>query len=117
MRLEPPRHQAHALRADALIDFLFGEIQDGIWRFRRNPAVVRTIEQMSLTTSAGIRYLAPEIVLLFKSGPQKDQLRSKDQADFENALPHLEPERRAWLRWAITVIDPDHPWIEQLAGG
>jgi len=33
---------------------------------------------------------------------------------FENVLPTLEPERRAWLHWALVATVPDHPWVAEL---
>ena len=29
-------------------------------------------------------------------------------------LPHLEPARRAWVRWALLVTEPNHSWVEHL---
>jgi GrpB-like predicted nucleotidyltransferase (UPF0157 family) len=113
MRLELPRHQVHAHREDEFIDFLLTDIQE-VWRYRREPLVIRTLERMSLRSASGIPYLAPELALLFKSRNTSNHDRPKDQADFERALPRLEPERRAWLRWALVATAPDHPWINQL---
>lgn len=114
MRLELPRHQAHAHKDGAFIDFLFSEITDGVWRFRRNPAILRAADRISLRTASGLSFLAPEIVLLFKSRTVQETGRVKDRSDFENSFTLLEPERRAWLRWALTVLDPKHPWRERL---
>ena len=50
----------------------------------------------------GVRYLQPEIVLLFKAR----HLRDKDRADFAGALPLLEEPRRAWLRRALGRVHP-----------
>lgn len=111
--LELPRHQAHAHRDGAFIDFQLSQIESGIWHFRRDPSIVRTVERAILHTPSGLPYLAPELVLLFKSRSSQD--RPKDTVDFEMAYPYLEPERRAWLRWALTAYVPNHPWIEKLA--
>jgi len=113
MRLELPRHQVHAHRGDDFIDFLITDIHE-VWRYRREPLIIRALERMSLSTESGTPYLAPELVLLFKSRNTGNHERAKDQTDFERTLPHLEPERRAWLRWALTATAPDHPWISQL---
>jgi len=115
MRLELPRFQAHAHRDGLFIDFLLSDIAHGIWRYRREPSIVRSSERMALRTQDGIAYLAPEIGLLFKSRNTSGKDRRKDQADFEKVYPHLAPEPRAWLRWALIAIQPDHPWIERLA--
>ncbi len=113
MRLELPRHQVHAHRNTQFIDLLLTDMQD-TWRYRREPVILRSRERMSLTSASGIPYLAPELVLLFKSKNTSNHERAKDQSDFERALPHLEAERRAWLYWALTAVSPDHPWIKQL---
>lgn len=115
MRIELPRHQAHALRDGAFIDFLIGEIEHGVWRYRRDPIVMRNIERMYMRSANGIPFLAPELVLLFKSKNTSNKERDKDQKDFEEVLPSLEPERRAWLRWALLASDPEHAWIDRLA--
>lgn len=113
MTLELPRHQAHAHRDGDFIDILLTDIEPGVWRYRRDPAIVRTIERVGLQHT-GLPYLAPELVLLFKSKNTSNKPRPQDQADFEAVCAHLEPERRAWLRWALTATDPLHPWIAQL---
>lgn len=114
MRLEMPRHQAHAHRAGAFIDCLLTDIEHGAWRYRRAPAILRAHERMALRSPLGVPYLSPELVLLFKSRNTSDQERTKDQTDFECVAPHLEAERRAWLRWALTATTPDHPWLAHL---
>ncbi len=113
MRLEMPRHQVHAYRDGQFIDLLLTDLED-VWRYRREPSVVRSREKMTLKSESGIPYLAPELVLLFKSKNTSDHDRPKDQLDFERAGPSLEPERRAWLYWALMATAPDHPWIKQL---
>ena len=113
MRLELPRHQVHAYRGEQFIDFLLTDMED-VWRYRREPQVLRSMEKMSLRSADGIPYLAPELVLLFKSKNTGSHARLKDQSDFEKSFPHLEPERRAWLYWALVATSPDHPWIKEL---
>jgi hypothetical protein len=113
-RLEGARHQAHAHRDGAFIDCLFTGITSGVWYYRRQPDVVRLMARAELRTSSGVPYLAPELALLYKSKNTSRHERSRDQGDFERACPRLEPERRAWLRWALTATSPGHPWIERL---
>ena len=112
--LELPRHQAHAHRNGQMRDFLFGQIADGVWKFRRDPNILRTTEHIFLRTDtdiSSIPYIAPEIALLYKSRSGKSGIRDRDQADFDNVHSHLNPEQRAWLRWALTATDPQHPWL------
>jgi GrpB-like predicted nucleotidyltransferase (UPF0157 family) len=117
MHLELPRHQVLALRDGAFIDFLLSDIANEVWRYRRAPAIIRSTERISLRSDSGIPFLAPEIVLLFKSQNTSGRERRKDQSDFERVYRHLEPERRAWLLWALVATDPEHAWIKQLAEG
>jgi hypothetical protein len=112
--LELPRHQAHAHRTGEFIDFLLTDFHNGCWIYRRDPRIVRTAVDAFMQGRNGIRYLAPELVLLFKSKNTGDQARPQDQADFENVAPLLDAERRTWLRRALTTVDPKHPWLAQL---
>lgn len=57
----------------------------------------------------GIRYLNPEIVLLYKA-PLR---RPKDDPDFEAALPVLSGEARLWLRAGLARVSADHPWLSR----
>jgi hypothetical protein len=113
-RLELPRHQAHAHRDGAFLDFLLTDIKDGVWKYRREPSIVQSLERITMKTDEGIPFLAPEVVLLFKSRNTSNKERPKDQTDFEMVVPHLEPERRAWLRWALLATNPTHSWIDIL---
>lgn len=115
MALVPPRHQIHAHRNGDFIDLLLTDIRDGVWRYRREPTILRDASRMWLENEAGTRYLAPELNLLFKSRNTGNTERPQDEADFQTAVPHLEPERRAWLRWALMATRPDHPWLPALA--
>lgn len=114
MYLELPHHQVHAHRAGAFIDILFTDIAHGVWRYRRDPSIVQATERIVLQTADGLSFLAPEVVLLFKSKNTGNQDRFKDQTDFERVLPHLDATRRAWLRWALFVTTPQHPWLALL---
>lgn len=114
MRLEPPRHQFHAHRGEEFIDFLLSPIHGEVWHYRRQPEIVRHIRHMALTSPQGWLYLAPELVLLYKSVNTSGQERSKDQLDVKNVLPALDDEQRAWLRWALLATTPSHPWLAQL---
>lgn len=114
MRLEAPRHQAHAHRNGAFLDFLLTDIENGIWKYRREPSIVQAMERVAMKTPEGIPFLAPEVVLLFKSQNTSHKERDKDGTDFEAVVSHLEPVRRAWLRWALYATAPEHPWLDAL---
>ena len=64
-KLELPRHQVHAHKDGRFIDFLLSEVEGDLWRFRRNPSIIRSLDRLALQTEEGLNYLAPEVVLLY----------------------------------------------------
>lgn len=114
MKLELPRHQAHCHSNGAMFDFLISEIDHGIWRFRRDLSVLRAMDRLTLRSDSGIPFMAPEATLLYKSKQGPNGCRPKDHTDFLAVHGRLDPERRAWLRWALLSTQPDHTWIEML---
>lgn len=79
------------------------------WTYKRDARVSRPTEDI-LWNRDGINYLRPEIQLLHKA----PGLRPKDQADFLSCLPLLDDSDRRWLRSAIDVAHPDHPWLNEI---
>lgn len=79
------------------------------WVYRRD-ASLRMPMSRALWAKDGIRYLQPEIQLLYKARGQ----RPKDDADFTATLPFLDAARRDWLRAALVQTIPDHDWIRRL---
>ena len=78
------------------------------WVFHRGRGTIRKpLTEVTLTSPDGTPYLAPEIVLLFKSRGG----RPKDNEDFADVASLLNADRRQWLRERIA---PDHPWIPAL---
>lgn len=67
-------------------------------------------DQIIRRDPAGIPYLVPEIVLLFKA----KQARAKDNADLAGALPLLTPDARSWLRAMLSRVHPGHEWLGQV---
>ncbi|MBC7278157.1 hypothetical protein [Nocardioides sp.] len=80
-----------------------------LWEYRRDPSI-RMPMRDALWERDGVRYLAPEIQLLYKA----KGLRPKDQADFDATAPLLNDRDRRWLRGALEQTLPDHPWIAAL---
>ncbi|MFC7625023.1 hypothetical protein [Microlunatus sp. GCM10028923] len=62
---------------------------------------------MTWVAADKVRYLNPEIVLLFKARKR----RRKDDRDFEVAWPLLAREKQDWLREMIRRSDSHHPWL------
>ena len=100
----------HAL-APWIIDCPINPDVDGRWQSKRDASHVADLDAVTWVDGRGIRFLAPEIVLLFKAAQQ----RPKDEHDLGLAWPLLSQERKAWLRDAVDRWDPEHPWNERLA--
>jgi len=90
---------------------MLAEDQHGMWLYRRDSRIRLPLDALAGPAStSSLRVLAPEIQLLYKS----KALRPKDQQDFDAVLPVLEAQRRQWLRNALQLADPSHPWLHQL---
>ncbi|HYS71165.1 MAG TPA: hypothetical protein VEM95_01970 [Thermoplasmata archaeon] len=109
--LGPPLHEVHATSKDAAtIEFLFNESSSTAWHFRRNPAITQRLDRIGMRTSAGVPFLAPEIVLLFKAKAPA----AKDTRDFESVRTALGPQPWQWLRDALEAVHPGHPGLSRL---
>jgi hypothetical protein len=93
------------------VDCILNGSVDGRWQSKRDPSLVADLEDVTWVADDGVRYLNPEIALLFKA----KQARAKDGIDLANSWPLLNADRRAWLREAVAAAYPDHPWTAQLA--
>jgi hypothetical protein len=92
------------------IQLMIADTDDEQWLFRRDPHIHRSLPTIGRQSEDGIPYLAPEIQLLYKAKAP----RSKDDADFMKALPHLDQESRRWLTQMLAIVHPNHPWLTQL---
>ena len=79
------------------------------WTYKRDPRISLSLPEI-LWTRDGITYLRPEVQLLHKA----PGLRPKDQADFEACAPLLRRKPRTWLRAALGIAHPGHPWLRDL---
>jgi GrpB-like predicted nucleotidyltransferase (UPF0157 family) len=111
--LELPLHQVHARKDERFLDILLAERDGNRWRFRRNLEITHDISGAMLPSDLGLKILAPQIVLLFKSRSASGE-RGKDSQDFARVLPHLNLEARAWLGIALRSTNPDHVWLGEL---
>ncbi|HSR31370.1 MAG TPA: hypothetical protein VLY63_12460 [Anaerolineae bacterium] len=58
-----------------------------------------------------MRYLAPEVVLLFKS----NRLSEKNLLDFDAAVDSLDGDALRWFTEALLLVyENSHPWLNQL---
>ena len=90
-------------------DVVLTTVADDHWVYRRDSRVSLSLADV-VWERDGVRYLRPEIQLLYKA----PGLRSRDQRDFDASLPLLDAERRRWLKSALTTAHPGHPWIDAL---
>jgi hypothetical protein len=94
------------------IELLFDDVEGDSFLYRRDRSITFPVEKMILSSAAGIPILAPEIVLLYKSGrPGEDPAAV---SDFENTLPGLSHDSRGWLAAALRKINPEHAWLKDL---
>jgi hypothetical protein len=85
--------------------------RDGLWTNKRMPDHVAPVEAVTWVADDGIRYLNPEIALLYKAGNG----RAKDERDLARCLPLLSPDARSWLRDSVARVYPGHAWLDRLA--
>jgi hypothetical protein len=90
------------------LDVTIGDGDSVAWAFRRDPRIRIPWGDAVLTTDDGVPYLAPELLLLFKSADP----RPKDDLDAEHVIPELGPERRDRL---ARLLPADHPWQVHLS--
>jgi hypothetical protein len=89
-----------------VVDLPITPDRDGLWTSKRDPEHVAPLEDVTWVAADAIRYLRPEVVLLYKAVLH----RPKDDRDLAVTWPLLEPSRQAWLREALGRLYPDHPW-------
>lgn len=90
---------------------VFREPHEGdTWICRRDETIRLPYREIISHTGDGIPYLAPELVLLFKA----KAARPKDQADFDNTVPHLTAAQRATLAELLFRVHPHHRWLTDL---
>lgn len=80
------------------------------WIYKRDPAIARPRAEMVEYTREGLPFLKPAAILLFKAKYQ----RSKDEADFRQAVPKLAAPERQWLRACLQALHPGHDWLQAL---
>ena len=109
--LDPPIHEIHATRKHGTgsLEFLLNDCDDSDWVYRRDPRIRRGLDAAILWRN-DIPYLAPEIVLLYKSPTP----RPTDEADFRAVAAALSSEQRAWLSRAIAISNSAHHWLPEL---
>lgn len=95
--------------ADAL-EVLLNEADELNWIYRRDARITLPLCMALRRGAAGLEYLAPEIVLLYKS----KHMRPQDELDFGFVKAALPPEARQWLDAALSLTAPGHAWRQAL---
>ncbi len=115
---EPLPGEAHDIwvRRDAgspwAIQLMFDRRDGDDWVFRRDAAVRLPAAELTWERD-GVRYIRPEVQLLYKAKGQ----RPKDEADFAEVAPLLGPAERRWLREQLERLHPGHAWLGRLPAG
>ncbi len=90
-------------------DVILMDADDEMWTYKRDVRVRLPFAEI-LWQAEGLHWLRPEVQLLHKA----PGLRPKDQRDFDDTAPLLDPLHRDWLRAALRIAHPGHPWIALL---
>lgn len=102
------------LRRDAAapwaVDLPITPDRGGLWTNKRWADHVAPVDDVTWVADDGIRYLAPEVVLLYKAA----LARPKDHRDLEVTWPLLDADQRSWLLAGLEATVPGHPWVARL---
>ena len=93
-----------------VVDLPITPDRDGLWTSKRDPDHVAPLEDVTWVAESGIRYLRPEITLLYKAALH----RPKDDRDLAVTWPLLDEDAGVWLRDSVARLYPDHAWLERL---
>jgi len=94
-----------------VIDLPLTPDRDGLWTNKFIADHVAPLDEVTWVAGDGIRYLNPEIVLLFKARKR----RTKDEHDLACTWPLLSDDKQLWLQDMIRRTDNNHPWLQQLS--
>lgn len=111
--LELPIHEIHCFNEASdpqQLEVLLNETGVNEWVYRRNERVRRSLAECYLVSKEGVKYLCPEVVLLYKS----KNPNAKDERDFGEIIKYMDAKRRGWLRDSIALCDAEHHWLNRL---
>jgi hypothetical protein len=95
-----------------MLQLMLLDTQCDQWVFKRDRSIRGRLSDIGRRTPSGVPYLAPEVQLLYKA---KTQTLEKDNADFQVALPMMDPQACTWLLRHLERRFPEGPgWIERL---
>lgn len=106
--LQLPVHEMYVhFYGGGTVEVLLNEFDDKDWIYRRNNSIRLPREKF-----AGLPYLPPAVVLLYKSKNPRPQ----DEQDFDAVAGRLAQDDEKWLLESIARDYPDHPWLAKLKG-
>lgn len=111
--LELPIFEIHCFNEKKQLsrfEVLLNETNGKEWIFRRNEIITKPLSELHSESNYGIKFLRPEVVLLYKS----KNPREKDEHDFLAAVNYLDNESKKWLRNALTICYSQHKWLQSL---
>lgn len=92
------------------IEFLFNNHNADSFLYAQNENITLPISK-AIMAHNGIPYLAPELILLYKS---TDTEREGYQLDYDSAMAQMSAEQKKWLHTALRVMNPSgHKWLEK----
>jgi hypothetical protein len=110
-RLYLPAH-IHARREDGSnLDFQINERSGPNWVLSREPRLDMDLRLCAEKSGWRLPTLVPEVILFYKA----KEARSQDEADFRALLPYLAEKQLTWLREALSLVQPGHPWLARLS--
>jgi hypothetical protein len=96
------------------VEFLFNQRDYEYFYLPGNASVKRNLNK-ALLESNKIPYLAPEIVLFYKSSYLDSSDASDHNHDFDLTLPLLDEEKKEWLRESLEKEYANkHVWLQRL---
>lgn len=93
-----------------VMDLLLTRTDGEDWVYKRDQRIRRPLAATIRTGPDGVPYQVPEVGLLFKTRLE----RTKDVDDLEQTWPRLGAEDRRWLREAVELTEPGHPWLARM---
>lgn len=90
------------------IEFLFNDLENGKLVFNKESGILRSMDEAILQRD-GLRYLAPELALLYKAANTDNP---DYQLDYEAVISRLSKEQAHWLNDGLRKLYPQgHPWL------
>jgi len=98
------------------LQIFLDDVTRDVWTCRRHPAITLPFADVTAVGRGSlklghVRYLRPEIQLLFKA---KHSHLAKNEDDFLITAPLLTAHAAAWLRRALREAHPGHDWIDRI---